>query len=271
MASFNKYTGPTLFTYDIYAHHNEYLKDNTGNQLYLGFEQGDSYIGNIDNFNENNATSSESNCGWTIDPSDSFDTTKTGQKIIIDISETDESRNIQFYYNSTLLFSIYQDATKMDIITFYIIAEFLEESRLLDDTSDDYDVYISTKSISVSQSLPFTLNICVNLVYDSTLEDGSIDLYEQIESYDWYINANTTTGIPQDISGYDRPSVILNRGNGGCGFHSIQFLNIDDTPFIGPGSAHTTPTQEYVDIIYNKKIYRCTNVQFTPSALIYFK
>lgn len=50
------------------------------------------------------------------------------------------------------------------------------EERLLDNTSDYYDIYVSAASLTLSCQLPFRLDVCVNIIYDSTLNDGTIDV-----------------------------------------------------------------------------------------------
>lgn len=272
MATFKKYTGVPTITLD-YKEHSGYLKDNSGNDLYLGFENGDSFIGNIDNFNENSTYPNTDGCEWSIASTteDTTDNTNTGRKIHFKVSSTKESRTTEFKYDSTLLFRIYQDASELEPIEFEIIAKFQVDERILDDTSDYYDIYVSTVSLTLSRPLPFRLNVCVNLVYDLTLDDGSIDLFEQIEGFDWYFEANSTVGKPTGSAGdAQRPSVTMYRGNGGYGFHSIDFLDSTDTDHrnVGPGS-HNQPTDDYADISYENKIYRCRTVNFSPNSMVY--
>ncbi len=268
MSTYNKYgyENPTFIGYTNQT--NSIIKTDDGKQVYLGFEDIDKLFEGKNNISDeiqlydNDYSDKVNGLTVTAYPSDN---TNTGSDLRY--TSTSYKHKYQVAYKGIKLFQL--DIRENNIILFEITVNFLIETRLLDDTSDNYDVYVSTVSLTLSQLLPFKLNVCVNLVYDSTLDDGSIDLTECIEGYDWYFDVNTTVGKAMNNNN-NRPNIILNKGNGQYGFHSIEFLDStsNDYRFVGPGSTNNH-TNEYAEIIYENKIYRCSNVNFSPNDMIY--
>lgn len=271
MSTFNKYDyeNPTFIGYTNQT--NSIIRTDDGKQVYLGFEDIDKLFNGRNNITENiELYDNDYSDGLTVTAYPS-DNTNTGSELRY--TSTSYVHKYQVAYKGIKLFQLdIQNVSDVEdnYIEFEITADFSIDERMLDDTSDNYDRFVSTIGLTLSRPLPFKLNVCVNLIYDSTLDDGSIDLYEQIEGYDWYFDENTTVGKPQDSTGSGRPSIFQNKANGGYGFHSIEFLNSinDDYRKVGPGCS-SYPTDEYADISYDNKIYRCSNVNFSPRNMIY--
>ena len=69
--------------------------------------------------------------------------------------------------------------------------------------------------------------------------------------------------LEREVLKNSKPTVIMNKGNGRYGFDSIDFLSSINTDHqsVGPGS-NDYPTDEYADIKYVNKIYRCKTINF---------
>lgn len=251
---------------------NGILKNSSNKEIYFGIKKPKSAADSdkpwreltTDDF-DTQITSETGGCSATITKNNNDTTNKTGIiRYILSKNTTGSTRLITFKYNGTALFQINQTAnviSETKPIEFEITAGFIVEERLLDNTSDYYDIYVSAASLTLSCQLPFRLDVCVNIIYDSTLNDGTIDVQGQIASHNWYFDANTTVGKSSD--GMYKPTVIMNKGNGRYGFHSIDFLSSINTDHqsVGPGS-NDYPTDEYADIKYENKIYRCKTINF---------
>lgn len=222
MSKFKQYEGSNTITLSSSTNlENEYIKDENGNYIYLGFTDGTTYDNLINNFNQKLVDTKEtlygvslndtSLCSWTIDENDNSNTAKRMQ-ITIKNPLKIPKRIFNLRYNKVTLLNItniYFDPNRT------ITVKLWYDERLVDQTNDTYDVINGVSSITLNEALPYKLNFTINVKFRDNPNDewnGRIA--------NCYFEANSTNAIINEDS-LSPLSVIANYYD----FDYIQFYD----------------------------------------------